>query len=226
MKVSLEAGEFNYVVHGEEGAPPIVLVHGMGWSVAAWDQVVPMLAERRRVYALDLRGHGDSVWTSTYSHEEMRDDLLEFADSLGLEKFLLCGHSMGAVVCWLFAEKFVDRLTGLVIVDAAPPDGEGDFTVPPKPADEDLVADWDMLIALYGQLADPDPTWWSDLSNITVPTLIVGGGSTSRVSQETLQAAADRVPDSTVVTVEGAGHHVQSARPAELAAAIDKHFPV
>lgn len=225
MKVSLEAGEFNYVAYGEEGAPPVVLVHGMGWSAATWEQVAPLLAEKRRVYALDMRGHGDSVWTPTYSHEEMRDDVLEFADQLGLGKFLLCGQSMGAVVSWLFAEKYVDRLTGLVIVDAAPPDGDGDWTVPPKPADDELVADWEMLIALYGQMANPDPAWWSGLPNITVPTLIVGGGSTSKIPQETLTAAAKLLPDATVVTFEGAGHHLQSTRPTDLATAIDNHFP-
>jgi esterase len=225
MKVSLAAGEFNYIAYGDESAPPVVLVHGMGWDVKTWEQVAPALAEKRRVFALDMRGHGASVWTPTYSFEEMRDDLLQFADQLGLEKFLLCGHSMGASVAWLFAERYVDRLTGLVIVDAAPPSGEGDFTVPPKPADEDLVADWEMLIALYGQSADPDPAWWSDLPSITVPTLIVGGGSTSKVPQESLAAAAKLLPDATVVTVEGAGHHVQTARPAELLAAIDEHFP-
>ncbi|TCN43105.1 pimeloyl-ACP methyl ester carboxylesterase [Kribbella orskensis] len=221
MKVSLEAGEFHYVGYGDEGAPPMVLVHGMGWSSSTWEQVAPTLAKTRRVIALDLRGHGESVWTPTYSFEEMRDDLLEFADRLELGKFLLCGHSMGASVSWLFAERYVDRLTGLVIVDAAPPDGDGDWTVPPKPEGE-LIADWEMLIALYGQQAKPDPAWWADLPKITVPTLIVGGGSTSKVPQESLAAAAKLLPDATLVTVEGAGHHVQTAKPDELLAAIEQ----
>lgn len=221
MKISLQAGEFHYVEYGDEGAPPMVLVHGMGWSSSTWEQVAPTLAKTRRVIALDLRGHGESVWTPTYSFEQMRDDLLEFADRLGLGKFLLCGHSMGAGVSWLFAERYVDRLTGLVIVDAAPPDGEGDWTVPPKP-EEKLIADWEMLTAIYGQQAKPDPAWWTDLPNITVPTLIVGGGATSKVSQESLAAAAKLLPDATLVTIEGAGHHVQTAKPAELLAAIEQ----
>ena len=105
MKVSLEAGEFHYVEYGDEGAPPMVPGPRMGWSSSTWEQVAPTLAKTRRVIALDLRGHGESVWTPTYSFEQMRDDLLEFADRLGLGKFLLCGHSMGASVSWLFAER-------------------------------------------------------------------------------------------------------------------------
>jgi pimeloyl-ACP methyl ester carboxylesterase len=221
MKVLLNAGEFHYVEYGDEGAPPMVLVHGLGWSSAAWDEVAPTLAKDRRVLALDLRGHGASVWTPTYSHEELAEDLLQFADRLELEKFLLCGHSMGGSVASIFAERHADRLTGLVLVDAAPPDGQGDWTVPPKPPEDELVADWEVLVGLYRQLANPDPAWWTDLTEISVPTLIVGGGSTSTMPQETLAEAAKLIPDCLLVTVEGAGHHVHRTRPTDFLAAID-----
>jgi pimeloyl-ACP methyl ester carboxylesterase len=60
--------------------------------------MAPELATRRRVIALDQRGHGASVRTPGYSFEAMRDDLLEFVDQLGLGTFLLMGHSMGGSV--------------------------------------------------------------------------------------------------------------------------------
>jgi pimeloyl-ACP methyl ester carboxylesterase len=221
MKVSLNSGEFHYVEYGDEGAPPMVLVHGLGWSSAAWDEVAATLAKDRRVLALDLRGHGASVWTPTYSHEEMAEDLLQFADRLGLDEFLLCGHSMGGGVAAIFAERHVDRLTGLVLVDTAPPDGQGDWTVPPKPEGA-LVADWEVLVAVYGQSANPDPAWWTDLPKITVPTLIVGGGPTSTMPQETLAAAAKLLQECLLITVEDAGHHVHKTRPAEFLAAIEQ----
>jgi pimeloyl-ACP methyl ester carboxylesterase len=51
----------------------------------------------------------------------MRDDLRQFADALGLDRFVLGGHSMGGTVATLFAERYPDRLAGLILVDSPPP---------------------------------------------------------------------------------------------------------
>lgn len=223
LKVVLEAGEFSYVAHGDEDAPPMVLVHGSGASSKSWDLTAPTLAEHRRVYAMDIRGHGDSVWTPTYSFEEMADDLLQFVDELGLEDFLLCGHSMGGTISAIFAERYPDRLSGLVLIDSPPPDGSGEWKVPPRPED-DPGFDWELLVAVFDQLANPDPAWWSDLPKISAPTLVIGGGTTSPVPQHLLADVVRLVPDATLVTIEGAGHQVHQTRPAEFLTAVASRF--
>ena len=223
MKVKLTAGEFQYVEYGDLSAPPMVLVHGTNTDASTWAAVAPELSATRRVVALDQRGHGGSVRTSSYSFELMRDDLLEFVDRLGFEKFLLCGHSMGGTVAAIFAERYAERLSGLILIDSPPPDGQGDWTLPPKPA-EDPGFDWAVLVAIFAQLADPDPAWWTDLPLITAPTLVVGGGSTSPVPQELLAKVADLIPDAKLTTIEGAGHAAQRTRPAELLVAIQSRF--
>jgi len=223
MRITLSAGEFEYVDTGDPGAPPVVLLHGLSGNSTRWDLVTPELAKHRRVLVLDQRGHGLSVRTPTYSFEAMRDDLLEFVDALGLGPFLLIGHSMGGTVAALFAEHHSDRLTGLVLVDAPPPDGDGDWTVPPLPT-EDPGFDWPCLPAIFTQLAHPDPAYVGDLPKIAVPTLILGGGTTSPVPQEKLAAAAARIPEATLVTLEGAGHNIHQTQPAELLAAITSRF--
>ncbi|MET7282412.1 alpha/beta hydrolase [Kribbella sp. NPDC005582] len=220
----MSAGEFEYVDAGDPGAPPVVLLHGLSGNSTRWDLVTPELAKHRRVLVLDQRGHGLSVRTPTYSFEAMRDDLLEFVDALGLGPFLLIGHSMGGTVAALFAEHHSDRLTGLVLVDAPPPDGDGDWTVPPRPT-EDPGFDWPCLPAIFAQLADPDPAYVADLPKIAVPTLILGGGTTSPVPQEKLAAAAARIPTCTLVTLEGAGHNIHQTQPTQLLAALTAHFP-
>ncbi|MFI5734829.1 alpha/beta fold hydrolase [Kribbella sp. NPDC051587] len=223
MRISLSAGEFEYVDSGDPAAPPVVLLHGLSGNITRWDHIAPELAKHRRVLALDQRGHGASARTPSYSFESMRDDLLEFVDALALPPFLLVGHSMGGTVAALFAEHHSDRLTGLVLVDAPPPDGDGDWTVPARPS-EDPGFDWDCLPAIFAQLADPDPSYVADLPKIAVPALILGGGSTSPVPQEKLAAAADAIPDCTLVTVEGAGHNIHQTRPADLLAALTTRF--
>lgn len=49
-------------VSGPPGAQPLVLLHALGEDATDWDGVAPALAASRRVYALDLRGHGRSDW--------------------------------------------------------------------------------------------------------------------------------------------------------------------
>ncbi|MEV8373287.1 alpha/beta hydrolase [Kribbella sp. NPDC056861] len=221
--MALTAGEFRYDEYGARTAPPMVLVHGSHTDASTWAAIAPQLAEDWRVIALDQRGHGASPRPAEYSFELMCDDLAEFVDSLELGKFLLCGHSMGGTVATIFAERYVDRLTGLILVDSPPPDGRGDWTVPPEPA-EDPGFDWAVLTAIFAQLGDPDPAWWADLPLITAPTLLVGGGSTSPAPQELLAKAATLIPDAELVTIEGAGHAVQRTRPNELLTAIHARF--
>jgi esterase len=223
LKVELGAGAFRYDEFGAVDAPAMVLVHGSGTDASAWAAVVPELSKTWRVIALDQRGHGGSVRAGEYSFELMRDDLLEFVDKLGLDEFLLCGHSMGGTVAAIFAEQYSERLTGLILVDSPPPDGQGDWTVPPEP-EEDPGFDWEVIVSIFGQLADPDPAWWADLPKITAKTLVVGGGSTSGVPQELLVKVAELIPDAELVTIEGAGHAVQRTRPVELLAAIQARF--
>jgi len=76
---------------------PLVLLHGMTSDSSTWAQVAPDLAAvGYRVIAPDQRGHGGSPRTGSYSFEEMREDLRQLADALGLVRFVLGGHSMGA----------------------------------------------------------------------------------------------------------------------------------
>jgi esterase len=216
--VELGAGDFCYVEYGDRAAPPLVLLHGMPSDGSTWAGVAPELSTRCRVITPDQRGHGASARTATYSLEEMREDLREFADALGLDRFVLGGHSMGGTVATLFAERYPSRLAGLILVDSPPPDGSGAFDPGPRP-DGDLPYDWAVMPAIFAQLNDPDPAWWAELRAITAPTLVIGGGSTSPVPQQLLAKLAGLVPDATLVTIEGAGHAVHRTRPAEFLAA-------
>ncbi len=66
-----------FEVTGAPGGPPLVLLHGLGEGRASWAEVAARLGRRFRVYAFDLRGHGDSDWPGTYSYRLTRDDVLE-----------------------------------------------------------------------------------------------------------------------------------------------------
>jgi pimeloyl-ACP methyl ester carboxylesterase len=218
--VELEAGEFYYAEWGDRAGVPLVLLHGMPRDHATWARVGPELAaEGFRVIAPDQRGHGASARTSSYSLELMREDLYQLTEALGLDRLVLGGHSMGGTVATLFAERYPDRLAGLILVDSPPPDGSGSWNPGPRP-DGDLPYDWAVMPAILAQLSQPDPDWQASLPAITAPALLIGGGSTSPVPQHLLEKAAELIPRGTLVTIEGAGHAVHLARPAEFLDAV------
>lgn len=223
--ISLADLTFHYREAGDSSAPPLVLLHALGVDAHDWDEVVPMLAERYHVFALDQRGHGESARSDVYSFEAMRDDLKAFVDVLSFERFTLIGHSMGGTVVFLFVEKWPERVERLIIEDTPPPfvqeqsadDSIADPSeqIPDEPS-EPVPFDWRLLKPIVHQLNAPNPDWWNDLATISVPTLIIGGGPTSHVPQEKVAEAARLIPDCRLVTIEDAGHAVHDNRPEQF----------
>ncbi|MFC4068420.1 alpha/beta fold hydrolase [Actinoplanes subglobosus] len=191
--------------------PPVLLLHGLGDSGRDWDPVLDGLAAASTVFALDLRGHGDSDRPGDYSFELMRDDVLGFLDAMGLTSAALVGHSMGAVVAVLVAQAAPRRVSCLVLEDATVP-RPGDLHRPPLPAPDGPTAyDFAVINAIRAQLTDPDPAWWENTATVGAPTLIVDGASSDQ-RQEFLAASAARMPDARLVTI-AAGHDVHRDRP-------------
>lgn len=114
------AGPLHLTDYGGAGVP-LLLTHGMGAHAHWWDPVVPHLAGCHAV-AMDFRGHGDSEWTpdGTYTSEVWTADIDAAAAELGWERFVLCGHSMGARIALDYAERHPGRLKGVIGVDFLP----------------------------------------------------------------------------------------------------------
>jgi pimeloyl-ACP methyl ester carboxylesterase len=112
----------HYLEWGEAEAPPIVCVHGYTGSADAFNALARQLEDRYRILALDVRGHGESAWSSTgaYSYADQAGDLAGFADHLGLDRFVLVGTSMGGIIAMAYAAEHAERLSGLVINDIGP----------------------------------------------------------------------------------------------------------
>jgi len=216
-QIELNGLNFQYRESGEPSAPPIVALHALGRSAESWDQVAAVLGEKYRVLALDQRGHGGSARTSTYTFELMSDDLLHFANAMNLGRFTLIGHSMGGTVSYLFSEAFPSRIERLIVEDTPPPFPDKPIEVPSKPSNP-LPFDWQVVPSILRQLNEPNPEWWTRLTDIIMPTLIIGGGS-SHIPQNKLQEVSELIPNCELVTIEDAGHNVHDVNlPAFLAA--------
>jgi pimeloyl-ACP methyl ester carboxylesterase len=106
---------------GPKDGPVLVLVHGSNASLFTWVPWVNRLDKDFRVVTLDMPGHGltGAVPNGDYSQAAMVKFTLEVADKLHLPKFAIGGNSMGGGVAARFAEEHPDRVTHLILVDAA-----------------------------------------------------------------------------------------------------------
>ncbi|MFD4691787.1 alpha/beta fold hydrolase [Streptomyces sp. NPDC058463] len=209
-----------YRTWGDPFGSPVVLLHGLGGSAASWEPVARLLGEEWRVYALDMRGHGESDWPDAYALEEMRDDVLGFLNECDLDRVGVVGHSMGGVVAYLLAEEYADRVERLVLVETPPPfPGQALDDRPTGPVDCDENA----LPAVRAQIAAPDPQWEEELGQIVAPTLMIAGGPESGMPQERLPDMASLIPDCRLITL-GGGHQVHQRRAHEVAQQITEFF--
>src|SRR5262245_10922033 len=113
---------FHYLDWGTPGLLPVVLLHGGGLNAHTWDLVCASLRRERHCVALDQRGHGESEWSPQmdYSTESHVGDLEAFVQTLGFERFVLVGMSLGGVNALAWAGQHSRRLAGLVLVDVGP----------------------------------------------------------------------------------------------------------
>lgn len=80
--------------------PPVVLLHGLGESTFTWHEIVPALARRHRVIALDLKGFGrsDKPDDGAYAADDQAALVARFLIERRLEGVTLIGHSFGGTV--------------------------------------------------------------------------------------------------------------------------------
>lgn len=111
----------HYQEHGKADAPLVLLLHGFGDSYTSWEHWLPVLDSTYRVITLDFPGHGLTRAPEGYalSSAGLVDVVENFASAAHLPKFAVVGNSMGGGVAWKFAATHPERLTALVLVDAA-----------------------------------------------------------------------------------------------------------
>jgi pimeloyl-ACP methyl ester carboxylesterase len=107
---------------GDKAAPVLVLLHGSNASLHTWELWAQRLRPTMRVVTVDLPGHGLTGATveGDYSMEGMVGFVDSFTRTLGIDRpFALAGNSMGGNVAWRFTLAHPDRVSNLVLVDAA-----------------------------------------------------------------------------------------------------------
>lgn len=115
--------DIHYETAGK-GKEVIVLLHGNFASWRWWIPVLKRVPKGFRMVAPDLRGCGDTERPGCgHTIEQLTEDLLQFVNALGLRRFHLAGHSLGASVALQFALDHAHRVKRLVLVAPAPAEG-------------------------------------------------------------------------------------------------------
>ena len=101
--------------------PVVVLLHGFPETNYAWRHQIPVLAQRYRVIAPDLRGYGETDKPAAgYDKRTMALDIVELLKALGISKIALVGHDRGARVATRFAKDHPAVVDRLVVMDNVP----------------------------------------------------------------------------------------------------------
>lgn len=110
-----------HVVHdGPREGPPLLLVHGSGFSGASWSRVVPALADRHHVIRVDLPGCGQSPPAPSYDVAVQAGRVAAVLDDLGLRHVAVVGHSSGGYVATALGEQRPDLLGSLALISSGP----------------------------------------------------------------------------------------------------------
>ncbi|HEX2742655.1 MAG TPA: alpha/beta hydrolase [Rubrobacter sp.] len=184
-----------YEIHGT--GKPLVVLHGAYMTIDAMGEIVPALAETRRVIAVELQGHGrtaDIDRPITYEH--MADDVAALLRHLEIENADIFGYSMGGAAAIQVTIRHPDVVRKLVVASASyTSDGahpemlEMIPSITPEafagsPLEEDYLRtapnpeDFPTLVAKLKQL-DMEPFAWpqEDIRGISAPTLLIIGDS-------------------------------------------------
>jgi len=112
-------GDLHIKIDGAAGAPPLVLLHGFGGSIAWWAHVTPILKRRYRVISIDLPGHGASEkHAGDYSTAALARQVGRALDKLGIDRAAVAGQSMGGLIAILLADIRPKLISHLVLLDA------------------------------------------------------------------------------------------------------------
>jgi 3-oxoadipate enol-lactonase len=108
--------ELAYSLHGNPNRPVVVLCHALATSTDIWAYQLPLLAQRFHVLRYDLRGHGRSAAPGcSYTLEELASDAAALLDHLGIARAAFVGLSIGGMVGQVFALRYPEKLSGLVL---------------------------------------------------------------------------------------------------------------
>lgn len=217
----------NYTEKGS--GEPLVLLHGNGESSEYFVHQIEYFSKRRRVIAVDTRGHGKSPrGDAPFTIAQFAEDLLAFLDEHNIKKTDILGFSDGANIALTFALKYPERVSRLILNGGnLSPDGvkrsvqipiEIGYKIASKFADKS--PDAKKNAELLGLMVNEPNISPDELSAVTAKTLVIAGTRDMIKSGHT-KLIGDSIPNSRTVIVKG-DHFIANKNPEDFNRAVEK----
>jgi pimeloyl-ACP methyl ester carboxylesterase len=173
---------------GPEDAPPLLLVHGWPQNWWSWREVIPTLAEKHRVIAPDLRGHGwTEVPTAGYDKEQLASDLLALLDALRIDRVTWIGHDWGGWTGLLAGLRAPERFERMLVLSVP------HLWSPPS------LRRLGVLLSYQGPISTPG--LGPRIADRMVRTILQSGRGQARLPAADVDLFAERIPPEVTVAM-------------------------
>ena len=232
-------GDLRYhyrVAEPSGGGVPLVLVHGLGVSGAYWGRIMPLLAARRPVYAIDLPGFGRTTHPRVVldSSGQARA-LADWLGALGLPRVHVMGHSAGGQAAVALAAAHPERVERLILVASTIGRDSPKFLPHLPELLHDLLHERPSLLPILvadGLRAGP---WYilrtdtaitrdetlATVARVTAPLLVMRGARDTIVSDAETRQLLRAAPHAVYVAIPRAPHVAQWSHPVAVAAVVN-----
>ena len=236
-KINRDGVGIYYEVHGD--GPPLLLTHGYSSTSAMWHGQIEALARDHQLILWDMRGHGHSDYPddpNAYSEALTVGDIATLLDTVGANKAIVGGLSLGGYMSLAFYRAHPERVAALLIIDTGPGfkkddarevwnkraldtadrfDRDGLEVLKSGSRERSSVSHRDasgLARAARGMLTQRDARVIELLPEIKVPSLVVvGADDTPFLAASDYMAA--KIPGARKVVIPAAGHAVNIDQP-------------
>jgi pimeloyl-ACP methyl ester carboxylesterase len=224
--------------------PPLVLIHGAGATHLDWPPQLRRLPDMP-ILALDLPGHGRSTGlgravTLAYAH-----DVCALLDALHIRRAIFAGHSMGGAIAQQIGIHMPERAAGLILLGTGAK-LPVEPTLPQRIIENteeavNWVVEWswgvdgppemkalgrERLLHMRPEVLRGDYLACQafdvrdQIERIAAPTLVLAAREDRMVKLKFSETLSERIPNATLVVIEGAGHMFPLEKPQEVAEAV------
>jgi pimeloyl-ACP methyl ester carboxylesterase len=236
-KLNRDGVNVYYEVHG--GGPTLILTHGYSSTSAMWQGQIAALSRHYKLVLWDMRGHGQSDYPenpAAYSEALTIGDIAALLDTVGADKAVVGGLSLGGYMSLAFYRSHPERVRALLIIDTGPGfkkddardawnkrahetaerfDREGLAVLKSMSAERANVSHRDasgLARAARGMLTQRDASVMETLPAINVPSLVVVGADDAPFLAASDYMAA-KIPGAEKVVIPVAGHAANIDQP-------------
>ncbi len=117
-----DVGPLDLHLYDAGDGPPVLLLHGWPQDAVSWRYVIPLLADRHRLIAPDLRGFGQSDAPGRgYNGQTFGADAIALLDALEIERAHVIGHDWGGFAAFAAGLAAPKRIASMVALSTLPP---------------------------------------------------------------------------------------------------------